>query len=241
MSLYRDVAIVLRSWKLGEADRIVSLHTRGHGKVRGVAKGVRRTRSKFGARLEPTSHIAIQLYRGRGELDTITQVETIDRFVTLRSDPARFARASALLEAVDQLAQDREPDSVRHVMLTKALMTLDRQESPLVVSGFFLKLLAHEGMQPELDRCVSCGATEALEAIDFVEGGVLCPSCRRGRPISRQALTILRQMLGGELGAVLAQPTSDFTVEVESLATEALESHLERRLRSVAVLDQEQT
>ena len=76
----------------GEADRIVSLHTRDHGKVRGVAKGVRRTRSKFGARLEPTSHVAIQLYRGRGELDTITQVETIDRFVKLRSDPARFAR-----------------------------------------------------------------------------------------------------------------------------------------------------
>ena len=73
MSLYRDVAIVLRSWKLGEADRIVSLHTRDHGKVRGVAKGVRRTRSKFGARLEPTSHVTIQLYRGRGELDTITQ------------------------------------------------------------------------------------------------------------------------------------------------------------------------
>jgi DNA repair protein RecO (recombination protein O) len=241
MSLYRDVAIVLRSWKLGEADRIVSLHTRDHGKVRGVAKGVRRTRSKFGARLEPTSHIAIQLYRGRGELDTITQVETIDRFVKLRSDPARFARASALLEAVDQVAQDRQPDRSRHVMLTKALLTLDQEMSPLVVSGFFLKLLAHEGVQPELDRCVSCGLTEALEAIDFVEGGVLCRSCRRGRPISTEALTMLRQMLGGELGAVLARPTSDFTVEVESLATEALESHLERRLRSVAVLDQEQS
>ena len=241
MSLYRDVAIVLRSWKLGEADRIISLHTRDHGKVRGVAKGVRRTRSKFGARLEPTSHIAIQLYRGRGELDTITQVETIDRFVKLRSDPARFARASALLEAVDQVAQDRQPDRSRHVMLTKALLTLDQEMSPLVVSGFFLKLLAHEGVQPELDRCVSCGLTEALEAIDFVEGGVLCRSCRRGRPISTEALKMLRQMLGGELGAVLARPTSDFTVEVESLATEALESHLERRLRSVAVLDQEQS
>ncbi len=240
MSLYRDVAIVLRSWKLGEADRIVSLHTRDHGKVRGVAKGVRRTRSKFGARLEPTSHIAIQLYRGRGELDTITQVETIDRFVKLRSDPARFARASALLEAVDQVSQDRQPDRVRHTMLTRALVTLDRQESPLVVSGFFFKLLAHEGVKPELDRCVSCGAIDGLEAIDFVEGGMLCRSCRRGRPISQPALVMLRRMLGGELGAVLVEPTSDFTLEVEALATQALESHLERRLRSVAVLDQEQ-
>ena len=95
-------------------------------------------------------------------------------------------------------------------------------------------------MQPELDRCVSCRAADGLEAIDFVEGGVLCRSCRRGRPISQPALVMLRRMLGGELAAVLVEPTSDFTVEVESLATEALESHLERRLRSVAVLDQEQ-
>ncbi|MEC7404839.1 MAG: DNA repair protein RecO, partial [Actinomycetota bacterium] len=93
MALYRDHAVVLRTWKLGEADRIVSLHTHDHGKVRGVAKGVRRTKSKFGARLEPLSHVTIQLYRGKGDLDTITQVETVDRFVSLRSDPDRFARA----------------------------------------------------------------------------------------------------------------------------------------------------
>ena len=91
MALYRDHAVVLRTWKLGEADRIVSLHTHDHGKVRGVAKGVRRTKSKFGARLEPLSHVTIQLYRGKGDLDTITQVETVDRFVSLRSDPDRFA------------------------------------------------------------------------------------------------------------------------------------------------------
>jgi DNA repair protein RecO (recombination protein O) len=237
MSLYRDEAVVLRSWKLGEADRIVSLHTRGHGKVRGVAKGVRRTRSKFGARLEPTCHIAVQLYRGRGELDTITQVETINRFPSLRSDPGRFVRASALLEVTDQLAQDREPDVGRHVMLTRALATLDRQDSPLVVSGFFLKLLAHEGLQPELDLCVSCGASEPIEAIDFVEGGVLCRSCRRGRPVSEAALRLMRLMLGGGLGEALQEPASETTAEVESLATEAMESHLERRLRSITVLD----
>ena len=239
MALYRDEAVVLRSWKLGEADRIVSLHTRGHGKVRGVAKGVRRTRSKFGARLEPTTHVAVQLYRGRGELDTITQVELIDRFPSLRSDPARFARASAMLEAVDQLAQDREPDGGRHLMLTRALATLDRHESPLVVAGFFLKLLAHEGVQPELDTCVSCGATEPIVAIDFVEGGVLCRSCRRGRPITDDALGLLRQMLGGELGAALREDPGEHTSEVETLATEALESHIERGLRSVGVIDQE--
>lgn len=240
MSLYRDHAVVLRTWKLGEADRIVSLHTHDHGKVRGVAKGVRRTKSKFGARLEPLSHVAIQLYRGRGDLDTITQVETVDRFATLRSDPDRFARAQAMLEAVDQVAQDREPDRELHVMLVRGLRTLDRDDSALVVAAFFLKLLAHEGLKPQLDECVSCGADHPIEAFDLDAGGVLCRACRRGRPLSPDALGLLRRILGGGLGGVLAEPVGPATGEVDLLATALLEHHLERRLRSVAVLDQTQ-
>mgnify|MGYP001815411384 FL=1 len=238
MSLYRDRAVVLRTWKLGEADRIISLLTHEHGKVRGVAKGVRRTKSKFGARLEPLSHVAVQLYRGRGDLDTVTQVETLDRFATLRADPDRFARAEAMLEAVDNVAQDREPDRALHVMLVRALATLDRDDSPLVVAAFFLKLLAHEGLQPHLGHCVSCGAEEPLVAFDLEAGGVLCAECRRGRPISPEALGVLRRVLGGGLAGVLAEPVGPATGEVDLLATALMEHHLERRLRAVAVLDQ---
>lgn len=237
MGLYRDEAVVLRTWKLGEADRIVSLHTLGNGKVRAVAKGVRRTRSKFGARVEPACHVAVQLYRGRGELDTLTQAETIDRFPSLRSDPARFARASAMLEAVDQLAPETGGDPDRHVMLVRALATLDRIDSDMVVAGFFLKLLALEGVQPELGSCVACGAGEPLEALDLHAGGVLCHRCRQGRPISREALEMLRQILGGQLGEVLRRPPDETTGEVSAVATAAIEAHLERRLRSVTVLD----
>ena len=240
MSLYRDHAVVLRTWKLGEADRIVSLHTHDHGKVRGVAKGVRRTKSKFGARLEPLSHVAVQLYRGKGDLDTITQVETVDRFTSLRDDPDRFARAQAMLEAVDQVAQDREPDRELHVMLVRALRTLDQNDSPLVVAAFFLKLLAHEGLMPQLDACVSCGDEETLEAFDLDDGGVLCRSCRRGRPITPEAIGLMHRILGGGLGGVLAEPVGPATGEVDLLATALMEHHLERRLRSVAVLDQTQ-
>ena len=238
MGLYRDEAVVLRTWKLGEADRIVSLHTLGNGKVRGVAKGVRRTRSKFGARLEPACHVAVQLYRGRGDLDTVTQAETIDRFASLRSDPERFARASAMLEAVDQLAPETGGDPDRHVMLVRALATLDRIDSGLVVAGFFLKLLALEGVQPELESCVGCGSAGPLVAIDVHSGGVLCRDCRQGRPVSPEALDMLRQMLGGQLAAVLRQPVAGAAGEVAALATAAMESHLERRLRSVTVLDE---
>ena len=240
MSLYRDQAVVLRAWKLGEADRIISMHTLDNGKVRGVAKGVRRTRSKFGSRLEPLSHISIQLYRGRGDLDTITQVETIDRFPSLRTDPDRFARAEAMLECVEQVAQDREPDPRLHVMLVRALATLDNNDSPLVVAAFFLKLLAHEGLQPQVDECVSCGATEQIEAIDLNDGGVLCRNCRRGRPVSEGALDLLRRILGGGLAGVLSEQVGPATGEVDMLSTAMMEHHLERRLRSVAVLDQTQ-
>ena len=200
---------MLRTWKLGEADRIVSLHTRDNGKVRAVAKGVRRTRSKFGARLEAASHVAVQLYRGRSELQTLTGAETIERFVSLREDPDRFARASAMLEAVDQLATEAEGDPDRHNMLVGALRTLDSLGSSLVVAGFFLKLLALEGVQLEVQRCVACGGDAELVAIDVYAGGVLCRQCRSGRPLSAEALATLRQILGGRLAAVLRESPGD--------------------------------
>ena len=107
MSLYRDQGVVLRTIKLGEADRIVTILTQTSGKVRAVAKGIRRPGSRFGARLEPTSHVALQCYRGR-ELDIVTQVETIDSFRALREHYGCLTHAISMLEAVDQIAQERE-------------------------------------------------------------------------------------------------------------------------------------
>ena len=123
--LYRDQGVVLRTVKLGEADRIVSFLTQGHGKVRAVAKGVRKSGSRFGARLEPTSHVALQCYRGR-ELDVVTQVETIDAYRPLRESYACFTHAVPMLEAVDQVAQEREPAPALYRMLVGALRTLER-------------------------------------------------------------------------------------------------------------------
>ena len=161
--LYRDTGVVLRTYRLGEADRIIVLFTERHGKVRAVAKGVRKTKSKFGSRLEPTSHIALQLYKGR-ELDIVTQAESIDHFRTIRDDLDRIAGASAMLEAVDQLAQDREPNPRLYQMLLGALRSLSTNHSPLVVPGFFLKALALEGFRPMVAQCVECGAREDLVA-----------------------------------------------------------------------------
>jgi len=235
MSLYRDQAVVLRTWKLGEADRIVSMLTRDHGKVRGVAKGVRRTKSKFGARLEPTSHVAIQLYEGKSDLHTITQVETINRFVNLRLDPDLFAKAESMLESVEQIAQDHDPAPEVHNMLWRALATLDAGDSQLIAPAFFLKLLAHDGVQPQLDECISCESTEDLVAFDVIGGGVLCHACRRDRPISYEALDLMRRVYRGELAGVLREDHGEVVREVDAIATALMEAHLERRLRSVTV------
>ena len=155
--LYRDEGVVLRTNKLGEADRIVTFLTQGHGKVRAVAKGVRKTTSRFGARLEPTSHVALQCYEGR-ELDIVTQVETID---ANPGDPrelyALLTHAVPMLEAVDQVAQEREPNPALYRMLTGALRALARAQNPLVTPAFFWKLLSLEGFHPMLDGCARCG------------------------------------------------------------------------------------
>lgn len=236
MSLYREQGVVLRTLRLGEADRIVSFVTQGQGKVRAVAKGVRKTKSRFGARLEPLTHVSLLLYEGR-ELDIVTQAETIDHFRSIREDLHRMGRATSMLEAVDQVAQEREPSPRLYQMLLGALRVLAAHDTDLVLPAFFWKLLSLEGAHPVLEHCASCGAEDGLEAFDHAEGGALCRSCRRGVAISPAALALLRRILGGDLAAVLAEPAGSAAREVEHLATRSLEHHLERRLRSVGVLD----
>lgn len=232
--LYRDTGIVLRTYRLGEADRIVVLMTQGHGKVRSVAKGVRKTRSKFGSRLEPASHVALQLYEGR-ELDTVTQVESIDHLRAIREDLDRLTRAVAMLEAVDQLAQEREPNARLYQMLLGALRSLAADDPALVVPAFFLKALSLEGYRPQVEVCVSCGEVGPLVAFDPESGGLLCGSCRRGQAVSPEAVDLLQRILGGGLTGALAAPASSATREVDHLATRALEHYLERRIRSVSL------
>ncbi len=246
--LYRDTGIVLRSYRLGEADRIVVFLTENHGKVRAVAKGIRKTRSKFGGRLEPLSLVNVQFHRG-SSLDVVSQVETVDASTAVYGDLDVMTEASAVLEAVDQLIPDREPVPQIFRMLQGVRRTLLDRPSPLVVPAFIWKLLAAEGVRPELDRCVGCGESESesggFVAFDSVMGGVQCRNCRSGIAISGRAVELLRDMLGGRLSAILdaahdpsGQKLDDPTTsEVADLATRAFEAHVERRLRSVGIFE----
>ena len=236
MGLYRDQGVVLRTIRLGEADRIVTFVTRGHGKVRAVAKGVRKTKSRFGARLEPLSHVNLMLYEGR-ELDVVTQVDSLDHFRAIRDDLDRVSRAASMLEAVDHVAQEREPSPQLYQLLVGGLRALAAADTPLVLAAFFWKLLSLEGAHPLLHQCATCGETGELVAFDMGEGGALCRNCRRGVAITPDALDLLRLILGGGLADALNRPHAAAGVEVEHLASRSLEFHLERRLRSLGVLD----
>jgi len=233
MSLYHERGVVLRTYKLGEADRIVTILTRDRGKVRAVAKGVRKTKSRFGGRLEPASHVQLLLYEGR-ELDIVTQAETIDHFGPLREDYERLSRAVSLLEVADQVAQERQANPALYRMLVGALQALASRDTPLVVPAFFLKVLSLEGYRPQVDECAECGAETGLVSWAIEEGGLRCGAHRQGSPISPEAVLVLQRILGGQLGDALNEPVSPHTAELDHLATKALEHHLERRLRSVA-------
>jgi DNA repair protein RecO (recombination protein O) len=234
--LYRDVGVVLRTYKLGEADRIVVLLTEEHGKIRAVAKGVRKTGSKFGARLEPMSHVRLLLSQGR-ELDIVSQAESVETLAPMLVDLDHLTAGIAVLEAADQMSLDREPAPQLYRMVVGALRTIAERGGPLVVPAFYWKLLAADGLRPELDMCVRCGEDTQLVAFDMDQGGALCRNCRTGAPLSDDALETMRMILGGRLNEALELPASRTTHEVMAHATRALEHHIERRLRTVAMFE----
>lgn len=231
MPAYRDEGVVLRSIRLGEADRIVTFATPEHGKVRAVAKGVRRTTSRIGGRVEPLTHVRMMCWRGR-ELDVVTQVEVLEPFRGIRADLERTATAITMLEVVDQVAVERQPMPEVFRLLTGALHALEASPAPLLLAGFYWKLVAAEGVAPDVGTCSSCGAVSPPASFDPATGGFCCRSCRRGEPVSARAAEIVGAILAGRLRSVLGEPASSVTAEVERLGQLAVEHHIDRRLRS---------
>jgi DNA repair protein RecO (recombination protein O) len=237
MPLYSDEAIVLRTRKLAEADRIITLLTREHGVVRAVAKGVRRTSSRFGSRLEPFTHVDLQLAEGRN-LDTITQAVTRAPFgEAISADYDRYTAASVMLETAERLvAEEREPSVQQYLLLIGGLrvMASGEHRPADVMDSFVLRSLAVAGYAPSFDRCARCGLEGPHRAFHPASGGVLCPDCRM--PGSAQPATATIAHLGALLSGDWA--TVDATGERErreshGLVAAYLAWHLERGLRSM--------
>jgi DNA repair protein RecO (recombination protein O) len=238
MSLYHERAVVLRNYKLGEADRIAVLLTAGRGKVRAVAKGVRKAKSRIGGRLEPLNHVELLLWEGR-ELDVVRQADLVEPWHELHTNLSYLVQGMAMAEAAEQVAQEGEPSVELYSMLVGALRTAWQRPGPLVLASFYWKLLAIDGVRPLLSTCAGCGAgapATRLVAFDITLGGALCRACRRGEPVSAAALEITGWILGGKLARALEVPASAVTAEVSRLATLSLEKHLERRLRAAHAL-----
>jgi len=204
VALYRVQGIVLRTYKLGETDRIVHLLSPNRGKVRAVAKGVRRPGSRFGGRLEPFSLVDVLVYEGRS-LDVITQAELVTSHTTVREDFDRSACGSAMVEACDRLSQEAEGATGMFLLLRDALGALAAgPRSPaLLLDAFLLRLAAVEGFRPVLDRCVSCGRQDGLVAFHLAEGGVRCDGCAGAGRLSEAVAGLADLLEAGwdELGA----------------------------------------
>jgi DNA repair protein RecO (recombination protein O) len=248
VALYRDEGVVLRVQKLGEADRIVTVLTRSHGRVRAVAKGVRRTKSRFGASVEPFSHVDLQLWEGRGGLDTVTQADSLTPYGgRLVGDYARYTAGTAVLETAERLtAEEREPALRLFLLVVGALRALvpapDSGVGPrdpgLVLDAFLLRAMSVAGYAPALDACARCSAPGPHRAFSVPAGGAVCPVCRPAGAASPSpaALLLMVDLLSGDWERAEA---SDLPArrEASGLVAAHLQWHLERGLRSLPLVE----
>jgi DNA repair protein RecO (recombination protein O) len=236
MPLYAEQGIVLRYHKLGEADRIVTILTQGEGKIRAVAKGVRKTRSKFGARLDPYTHVDLILYRGR-DLDIVSGADIISAFPNVRADYARFTAAQVIAEAVEKLAEERERNTRLFLLTLNAFRSLDADDADpdACADGFLLRVTTLAGFRPSLDACAECGDPAATR-FNASQGGLICERCRDGAAVSVGEATIpyLRALVNEE-------PVADVPARSKRegglLIRTYLEYHLNRPLRAPTHLE----
>ena len=242
---YRDQAVVLRTHKLGEADRIITLLTRAHGKVRAVARGVRRTNSRFGARLEPFSHIDLQLATGRN-LDHVNQVESIHHYgAALAADYPSWTAGEVMLETADKLVvEERQPALQQYRLLVGALATLVRGTSDgprpaaMVLDSYLLRSMSVAGYAPTFTECASCGAAGPHTSFSPAAGGVVCRFCRPPASAHPQpeTLELLTALLVGDWESTSAVE-SRVQREASGLTTAFVNWHMERGLRSIALVE----
>lgn len=234
--LYKDEGVVLSTIKLGEADRILTIFTRANGKVRAVAKGVRKTKSRWGGRLEPFTRVELLIYRGRN-LDTITAADIIDAHPGLRTDYVKLTSAAALAELIDKISPEREQADSTYELLLAGLAAIHDGKGTSVVPAFLVKLLSLSGFHPSLQVCAGCGDNRGLEAFSPAMGGVICLSCweedESAMRLGADRILLMARMLTFDFGS-LADEESIFDI-TNSLRRYA-EYHIERPLRSLQLL-----
>jgi DNA repair protein RecO (recombination protein O) len=240
VGLYRDEGVVLRTAKLGEADRIVTVLTRRHGRVRAVGKGVRRTQSRFGARLEPFMRVDLQLATGR-TFDVVTQAVTLDSHgARIAADYSRYTLGTAMLEAADRLVDEREPATQQYLLLAGAVRALAEQAHPadLVLDAYLLRALAIAGFAPSFGDCARCGAAGPHRWFSVPSGGSVCRDCRPPGSATPGpgTLRLLAALLTGDWESAEASSAGE-RGEAHGVVVAYLPWHLDRGLRSLPLVD----
>ena len=241
MPLYRDQGIVLRTQKLGEADRIITLFTKGHGRIKAVAKGVRRTKSRFGARLEPASYVDLQLYTGR-TFDTITQVVSIDNYGDiLSSDYQSWTIANAILEAAERFTQaEHEPALQQYLLVVGSLKVLaDKKYDPsLILDAYLLRSLSVAGYAPSLTICSRCDAPGPHKFFSLQGCGCVCLACKSAACATpaQATLDLMANLLTGDWDNATKSESKNRN-EASGLIAAYLQWHLERGLRSLPLVE----
>jgi DNA repair protein RecO (recombination protein O) len=234
---FKTEAVVLRSIRYGEADRVLHLYSADRGRVGAMAKGVRRVRSRLGGRLEPLSRVRLVLHEGRGELCTVSQVDTVHAHPALRERRAALERATQACEAVLRLFDSSEANGPAYNLLCNELALLDADAGAATRAqalAFRAKLLLAAGFAPELGSCASCGESEHLGAFSPGAGGVVCPACEAGSfPLGQEAHEFLVMALAHPLAQAPSAPETALSQADRALA-ETLEHHAHVRLPRVA-------
>ncbi len=231
-------AVVLRSMRYGEADRILHVYTPMRGRVSAIAKGVRRSRSRFGGRLEPFFRLRLGLHEGRSELLTVTGAETVSAHARLREDPDALDAAARACDAVGRLFDSAEPHPEVFNLLCTMLALLDADPAgaaaPARRLAFRLKLLLAAGYAPQLGACVTCGEAGPITAFSPVAGGVVCGACEAGAvALDAEAHAFLVDALGRPLAQAPAA-TARVLRLADRVVVETAEHHGHVRLRAAA-------
>ena len=232
-------AIVLRSIRYGEADRILHLYTAQRGRVGAIAKGARRPKSRFGGRLEPFFRLDLLLHEGRGELLTVTQAATVDGYPRLRGSGAALTAGARACDAVLRLLDSAEPNPPAYNLLCRYLALLDDPAGPGAASlqtalAFRLKLALAAGFSPELASCARCGEAEHLVGFSGAAGGVVCASCEAGSfPLSEGAHRFMVEAIARPLAEAPDAGDAELR-QAERAIGETLEHHAHVQLRSAA-------
>ena len=241
---YQTEAIIIKKIKLGEADRILTLYTPYLGKIRAVAKGVRRPRSKLAGHLELLTHSLVSLARGRN-LDTITGSQTINSFLPLKSDLQLISYGLYATELVEQFTADHIENRPLFQLLLETLHQLCQAgNNELALRYFELHLLNQVGYRPQLQQCVSCRRPLEPTTNSFCPGagGMLCPSCCQSQPLTRpvsvNALKVLRLLQSSGYDTVVKlKIDSELSHQLEMVMRDYLRYLLEREVKSAAWLD----